>query len=464
MSDFLRTFTGRTIDDIPLAEYLAGGAASATFKTTFSGQPAVIKLFASDSADAQLAHLQLTEKLSHPHLLRTLSTGRTELDGTPLVYLVTEFAEENLAQVLPERALTAPEAGEVLRSTLDALSYLHSQGLVHADLKPANIMAIGDRLKLSVDGARRIGEPLDRELGAHDAPEAPQKLSAASDIWSLGITLVEVLTQQRPPASSSDATGPAVPESVPAPFREIAHHCLLRTPELRWSIADISAKLNPKAPAPPTATARIDPAPLPIPPARAGSKRPFILLAIVAAIVIAIVLFSRTSENKTPVPASTESQSPAPQPAPAPQAATTEEPAPETTPATSTKVEHPAPTQHVAEEPATGNEDDSDTPEPATSTASSPGVVHQVMPQVLPRAQNSIHGKVRVKLKVEVDSSGNVVDSSFVSRGPSNYFARVAEDAARRWKFEPSSTEARDWDIEFDFRRGGTQVRSKPAH
>src|SRR5581483_6621587 len=220
MSEFLRTFTGRVIDDIQLTEYLAGDSGSAIFKTTVSGQPAVIKLFAFDSArtavhvnDAQLARLQLTETLSHPHLLRTLKTGRAELDGTPLVYIVTEFAEENLAQVLPERALTPAEAREVLRSTLDGLSYLHSQGLVHADLKPANIMAIGDQLKLSVDEVRRIGEALDRELYPHDAPEAPQKLSPASDIWSLSITLVEVLTQQLPPKPLSDATGPAVPES-----------------------------------------------------------------------------------------------------------------------------------------------------------------------------------------------------------------------------------------------------------
>ncbi len=461
MSEFLRTLTGRAVDDISLTEYLAGGSSTATFKTTVSGQSAVIKLFVVESAlaDAQLAHLQLTEKLSHPHLLRTLRTGRAELDGTPLVYIVTEFAEENLAQVLPERALTAPEAREVLQSTLDALSYLHSGGLVHADLKPANIMAIGDQLKLSVDGIQRIGEPLDRELDVHEAPEASQKLTPASDIWSLGVTLVEVLTQQLPPKPDSEATGPVVPESVPAPFREIAQHCLLRTPELRWSIAEIATKLNPQAPAP----ARVDAPPRSIPPARPTSKRHFILLAIVAAIVIAIVFLSRTPEHKPPLPASTESQSPAPQPAPAPQTATTKASVPETTPASSTKVKRTEPTPHITDEPATDNDTTAEPDEP-TGTASAPGVVHQVMPQVIRRAQNSIHGKVRVKLKVEVDRTGNVVDSSFVSRGPSRYFARVSEDAARRWKFEPSSTEARAWNIEFVFRHDGTQVRSAPAH
>jgi outer membrane biosynthesis protein TonB len=481
MSENMRNFTGRAIDDIPLTEYLAGTSSTATFKTSVSGQAAVIKLFALDSAkaDAQLAHLQLTEKLAHPHLLRTIKTGRAELDGTPFVYVVAEFADENLAQVLPERALTAPETREVLQSTLHALSYLHSQGFVHADLKPANIMAVGDQLKLSVDGVQGVGEALNRALGPHDAPESAQKLSPASDVWSLGVTLVEVLTQQLPPKPVSDATGPAVPESVPGPFREIAQHSLLRTPELRWSIAEISARLNPKAPATSPAPARpvappLSPASRPVP--RPTSKRPFILLAIVAAIVIAIVLIPRLSEHKSapPIPAPVESQSapqaPSEQPAPAPEMntepVTSETTSPAPTPAeTNTAVaenEDRAGTsvKHITDEPAEEKVADADTP---AETTSAPGVVRQVMPKIIPQAQKSIHGKIRVKVKVNVDASGNVVDSSFISRGPSSYFARVTEDAARRWKFVPSSTQARVWNLEFDFKRNGTQVRSAEA-
>lgn len=467
----LRTLTGREIDEIPLSEYLGGTAAAAAFKTTFSGQPAVIKLFAGSGA--RLANLEAAAKLSHPHLLRIFKAGRGDIDGTESVYVVTEFADENLAQVLPERALTPEETREVLRSSIEALSYLHSLGFVHADLKPANIMAIGDQLKLSIDSVQRSGEPLVRPADAHDAPEAPQKVTPAADMWSLGMTLVEVLTQQLPPKPTSENAGPAVPESIPAPYREIAQHSLLRTPELRWTTADIMAKLNPKAatPVPVSAAARME-TPRAMPP-RPASKRPLILVGIVAVVVAAIVLIPRMSDQSSRPPVATQSasQSNSPQPAPEPptESAKTESttrisaPAPaevspserhtESAPAAA-PVEKASAVKHITDEPS------EDTSEGDTESDSAPGIVHKVMPSVIPQARNSIHGKVRVTLTVNVDQSGNVVESSFISRGPSRYFAKVAEEAARQWKFTPASADARAWNLEFDFRRSGTTVRS----
>jgi TonB family protein len=83
------------------------------------------------------------------------------------------------------------------------------------------------------------------------------------------------------------------------------------------------------------------------------------------------------------------------------------------------------------------------------------------MPEVIPQARDSIQGKVRVKLALNVDSSGNVTDATLVSPGPSKYFARVSEAAVRQWKFEPSA-EPRTVIVEFDFRRSGTQAHATP--
>ena len=138
-----------------------------------------------------------------------------------------------------------------------------------------------------------------------------------------------------------------------------------------------------------------------------------------------------------------------------PTPAESKEEQPVTTRATS---ELESPGKHITDESAEDSEADT-----SAGTTSAPGVVRQVMPKVIPQAQRSIHGRVRVKLKVNVDASGNVVQSTFISRGPSGYFAKVAEDAARRWKFAPSSAEARAWNLEFDFKRSGTQVRSAEA-
>ena len=480
MSESISTWNGRVIDnDFPLADFIGGTETSAVYRTTFSGQNAAIKLLADGgNAEALLAHFTQAAKLSHPNLLRILKSGRTNIDGSEFVYAVTEFAEENLSQVLPERALTPQETRDVLAATLQALQYLHQQGFVHADLKPANIMAAHDQLKLSIDGVHRIGEPLSRDPGVHDAPEAQKALTPASDVWSLGVTLIEVLTRKLPPQPASENVGPAVPESVPAPFREIAQHCLLRTPELRWSIVEIQKKLDPEA-SKPVDTARpvVDTArpvvdagrPRPV-----TSKRPFIFVAIMLIIAAAIIALPRLSHHEppavtTPAPVSTE--------APAPQATSEQRPQSTNTESTASPplqaktaepdtISAPPPSQtmtaakHISDEPVEVSPDEADNTPVETSAAKD--VVHQVMPEVIPQARRSITGKVRVKLRVNVDPAGNVVDSEFLSPGPSKYFARVAKQAAERWKFTPASTQARAWNIEFDFRRSGTKVHSTP--
>src|SRR6266568_2726377 len=65
-------------------------------------------------------------------------------------------------------------------------------------------------------------------------------------------------------------------------------------------------------------------------------------------------------------------------------------------------------------------------------------VLQQVLPRVSPSARNTIEGKIRVLVRVEVDPSGNVTDAKLVSAGPSKYFARLALESARDWKFTPA--------------------------
>ena len=134
---------------------------------------AAIKIIpaAPENAELQLSHWQQAAELSHPHLIPIHETGRFELDGVVFVYVVMECAEENLAQVLPGRALTPAEAREMLDSVLDVLAYLHRKGFVHGHIKPANIMASGDELKVSSDALSRAGESLDGP--GHQTPYDP---------------------------------------------------------------------------------------------------------------------------------------------------------------------------------------------------------------------------------------------------------------------------------------------------
>src|SRR5205807_1730262 len=101
-------------------------------------QAAAIKLVSpvSGNAEQQVSRWQLAATLTHPHLLRVFHAGQCKIGKIPLVYLVMEYAEEDLAQVLPTRALSPEEAREMLPPLLDVISYLHSRGLVHGRIKP----------------------------------------------------------------------------------------------------------------------------------------------------------------------------------------------------------------------------------------------------------------------------------------------------------------------------------------
>jgi TonB family protein len=64
---------------------------------------------------------------------------------------------------------------------------------------------------------------------------------------------------------------------------------------------------------------------------------------------------------------------------------------------------------------------------------------------------------VKVTVRVTVDNSGTVVKDALMRAGPSKYFAHLASESARRWRFEPASgSGSRQSLIRFDFSRSGT--------
>jgi TonB family protein len=81
---------------------------------------------------------------------------------------------------------------------------------------------------------------------------------------------------------------------------------------------------------------------------------------------------------------------------------------------------------------------------------------------MVPRsARATIHGTVRVAVRVVVDRSGNVIDALLENPGPSWYFARLAREAARKWTFAPADKQdSRQWLLRFEFSRGGTTAHA----
>jgi TonB family protein len=295
MSQAWKKLEGLIVDgQFPLQQYLGGSEHAAVFLTQSSSpqpQKAAIKLVVADpvNAERQLSRWRGVAKLSHPNLLRVFRAGRCRLNKSDVLFLAMEFADENLAEILPQRALTAEETRAMLEPVLDALAYLHAEGFVHAHIKPSNILAAGDQLKLSSDVHFRIGESGASlgKLGPYDPPEfARGTVSPAGDVWSLGMTLVETLTQHLPAwqPSASLSSDPIVAQNLPEPFLEIAQRSLRRDAHQRWSVADIAACLNPSlrasaaaanaatAAAPASVTATAAAAPAPPAPAQTVSK------------------------------------------------------------------------------------------------------------------------------------------------------------------------------------------------
>ena len=476
---------GQVIDGkFRLGEFVGGDEGSSVFLTDYHSpdvRKAAIKLVPADATEAEglLARWRHAAKLSHPHMIRLLDMGRGELDGAALLYVVMEYAEENLASVIARRPLAPDEARAILGPVVDALAYVHANGFVHCRIKPANIMAENDLLKISSDGLCRIGEFSGSvgKPGAYDPPEAAGgRISPAGDVWSLGMTLVEALTQRLPVWERTNQAEPALPSNLPAEFLDLARHCLRRDPQLRWSVADISARLLPNAPTPPKQPTRGVQYSL--------AQRRFVGTAApiglaLLAILAAVRIFHHPSQTD-PARAATTAQSVV-QPAVQPKV----QPKPEKKPVLAEAAAPAAkPTQPIAQPPASQPvKRSAEQPSPKSAAASAPilpsvpartkieapaqpiatapssgvvrgKVVQQFLPDASQKARATIRGTVRVSVRVHVDESGHVTAAAFDLPGPSQYFAERALEASKRWSFAPAKMEGRsvpsEWVLRFE--------------
>jgi serine/threonine protein kinase len=275
MTTEFRSFCGEVANSYPLQNWLGAGGNSAVYSTVYGGdsQPAAIKLIQMDGSDweRQLGIWSETSRLSHPGLIRLLDSGHCEIQGEQFLYVVMERADGNLAEVLTDRSLTAAEAREMLSCTAMALTYLHEHGFVHGGVRPASIMAVGDQIKLATDAVVRadVGNPDD-------------------DVRSLGLTLVQALTQHRPDADAGAA------DKLSEPFREIVEHCLQQNGRSRWTASQIVSYLGGGFAKP-----LVSPSPAP-----RRSRLPLYWIAAVMIVITMIVLLLRSGPGAphAPVP------------------------------------------------------------------------------------------------------------------------------------------------------------------
>jgi TonB family protein len=299
--------------------------------------------------------------------------------------------------------------------------------MVHGRIRPANILAVGDQVKLSSDPiipAETIVARRNRD--AYDAPETESgPVSAASDLWSIGVTVVAALTQS-PALAERIASGEAlVSDRIPEPFRGIVRECLEADAKRRCSLAQIQARLQPAA--------RSAPAPAEPKPAPPGRSNRWPALAIALAIVLLVLIgfgfVHSRGKNATGSAAAT------------------------------------AETPHVDRARVTSAPERATAEPPAPAKATTAAVARQVMPDVPKSAQNTISGTIKVAVLVNVNSSGKVTSATFKTHGSSRYFAESALKAAKNWQFSPPLVDghptASAWLLQFRFRRSSIQASSQ---
>ncbi len=151
---------------------------------------------------------QILARLQHSNIARLLDAGTTE-DGTP--YYVMEFIDGlTIDKYCQENALSITDIFQLVAKVCQALASAHQQLIIHRDIKPDNILVTtdGEPKLLDFGIAKILEENNDRNNNptlqaltpAYASPEQIQQLplGLATDIYSLGVVLYELLTQQLP--------------------------------------------------------------------------------------------------------------------------------------------------------------------------------------------------------------------------------------------------------------------------
>jgi eukaryotic-like serine/threonine-protein kinase len=215
----------------------------------YAGDPHFIERFRREAQHAAA--------LNHPQIVSVYDTGSD--DGTH--YIVMEYVDgKTLREIVREEGPLLPErVAEIGADVCAGLAYAHEHGIVHRDVKPANIMVTASgAVKVADFGiARAVSSDTVTQtamvLGTaqYFSPEQAQSapVDARSDIYSLGVVLYEMLTRQVPFTGSSPVAiaykhvkeAPVLPSrlnpDVPASLEAIVMKALAKNPDNRYQSA-----------------------------------------------------------------------------------------------------------------------------------------------------------------------------------------------------------------------------------
>ncbi len=277
-----------------------------------------------DLADRFTREIKVQASLAHPNIAALHTAQRID---NQLIMMMEYVEGVTIEQEMHDGAISVEKGGEYISQVLSALAYAHARGIVHRDIKPANMMLTpGGIVKLMDFGIARItADPKLTQTGHtvgslyYMSPEQINgaALDARSDLYSLGISLYEIVTGTRPFKGDSDFSimaahlnsTPVPPVQIdprlPAMLNEIVMMSIARDPAQRFQSADAfrnalqsvhsaagagAAAQRPQAQSVATAPLQPTAAPPQMPQAKSGSRRGLYMAVGALAAIGAMVL------------------------------------------------------------------------------------------------------------------------------------------------------------------------------
>ncbi|KAK6517241.1 hypothetical protein TWF281_003905 [Arthrobotrys megalospora] len=242
-----------SLSDYTLGDCLGRGASGSVYRAInyTTGETVAIKqIRLSDLPQSELGaimrEIDLLKNLNHPHIVQYHGFVKS-VDS---LYIILEFCENGSLHSICKNFGKFPEhlVGRYTGQVLDGLFYLHEQGVIHRDIKGANILTTKEgHIKLADFGvATRANDATVVGTPYWMAPEVIELVGAttASDIWSVGCTVIELLTGDPPYYDLSPMQAlfrivsddhPSLPDGASAAVRDFLMQCFQKDPNLRVS-------------------------------------------------------------------------------------------------------------------------------------------------------------------------------------------------------------------------------------